>query len=135
MSQKIARTAEHVSAGHPDKFCDQVADRILDEVLRLATEEDRTAKPEKPVLPEVRTAVECLVKDNLLVISGEVKLTPWIRGQLDVVRLAKKVWRDNGYGDIWHGGYAGRDDQDDENFCGELTVINHLRSQSLDIGK
>jgi S-adenosylmethionine synthetase len=135
MSQRIARTAEHVSSGHPDKFCDQVADRILDEVLCLAAEEDRQQRPEKPVLPEVRTAIECLVKDNLLIISGEVKLTPWIRGQLDVARLAKQVWKDNGYGDIWSGGYAGRNDQGDENFCGELTVINHLRSQSLDIGK
>lgn len=135
MSQRIARTAEHVSAGHPDKFCDQVADRILDEVLQLAAAEDRELKPQKPVLPEVRTAIECLVKDNFLIISGEVKLTPWIKGQLDVVRLARKVWRDNGYGDIWSGGYAGRDAEDDENFCGELTVVNHLRSQSVDIGK
>lgn len=135
MSQRIARTAEHVSSGHPDKFCDQVADRILDEVLQLAAEEDRTSKPEKPVLPEVRTAIECLVKDNLLIISGEVKLTPWIRGQIDVARLAKQVWKDDGYADIMQGGYAGRDNQEDENFCGELTVINHLRSQSLDIGK
>jgi S-adenosylmethionine synthetase len=135
MGQKIARTAEHVSAGHPDKFCDQVADRILDEVLSLAAREDRELKPEKAVLPEVRTAIECLVKDNLLIVSGEVKLTPWIKGQLDITRLARKVWRDGGYGDIWQGGYAKRDAEDDENFCGELTVINHLRSQSVDIGK
>jgi len=135
MSQRIARTAEHVSSGHPDKYCDQVADRILDEVLRLAAEEDLNLKPGKPGLPEVRTAVECLVKDNLLIVSGEVKLTPWIKGQLDVVRLARKVWKDVGYGDFWQGGYAGRDQEDDENFCGELTVVNHLRSQSVDIGK
>src|SRR6185312_13945351 len=122
MSQRIARTAEHVSSGHPDKYCDQVADRILDEVLRLAAEEDLNLKPGKPGLPEVRTAVECLVKDNLLIVSGEVKLTPWIKGQLDVVRLARKVWKDVGYGDFWQGGYAGRDQEDDENFCGELTV-------------
>jgi S-adenosylmethionine synthetase len=135
MSQRISRTAEHVSAGHPDKYCDQVADRILDEVLRLAAKEEATVTPGKPVLPEVRTAVECLVKDNLLIVSGEVKLTPWIKGQLDVVRTARKVWRDNGYSDIWQGGYAARDAEDDENFCGELTVVNHLRSQSVDIGK
>jgi S-adenosylmethionine synthetase len=131
MSQGFARTAEHVSAGHPDKFCDQVADRILDEVLRQAAELDR-AKPEEAVLPAVRTAIECLVKDNLLIVSGEVKLPPAIRGELDIIKLARGVWKDVGYSDIWSGGYA---DEDEEQAQGELTVINHLRAQSPNIGK
>jgi hypothetical protein len=38
------RTAEHVSDGHPDKFCDQVADRILDEALTLALPEEHNGK-------------------------------------------------------------------------------------------
>ncbi|HEX5714547.1 MAG TPA: methionine adenosyltransferase [Thermoanaerobaculia bacterium] len=135
MSQGFARTAEHVSAGHPDKFCDQVADTILDEVLRQAAELDREeppAKPEAAVLPAVRTAIECLVKDNLLIVSGEVKLPPAIRGELDIVKLARGVWKDVGYSDIWAGGYA---DEDKEQAQGELTVINHLRAQSPNIGK
>jgi len=135
MSQTAARTAEHVSAGHPDKFCDQVADRILDEVLRQAAEQDRKnppSKPEEAVLPAVRTAIECLVKDNLLIVSGEVKLPPTIRGELDVVKLAREVWRDVGYGAIWTGGYA---DEDPDQAQGELTVINHIRTQSPNIGK
>ncbi|HEX6899337.1 MAG TPA: methionine adenosyltransferase [Thermoanaerobaculia bacterium] len=127
MSQRIERTAEHVSAGHPDKFCDQVADTILDEILRLAAEKDRTR-----YVPKVRTAIECLVKDNLLVVSGEVKLPQDIRGELDVVRLAREVWKSVGYSDIWSGGY-GHIDRDQAQ--GELTVINHLRSQSPDIGE
>lgn len=113
MSQGIARTAEHVSAGHPDKFCDQVADRILDEVLALATAEGET------VLPRVRTAIECLAKDDLLIVSGEVKLTDSIRARLDVVELARKVWKEIGYG------------EDGE----RLTVINHIRNQSPDIAE
>lgn len=113
MSQGIARTAEHVSAGHPDKFCDQVADRILDEVLTLA------ARQGGETLPRVRTAIECLAKDNLLIVSGEVKLTNEIHSHLDVIRLAREVWKDIGYGD------------DSE----QLTVIDHIRSQSPDIAQ
>jgi S-adenosylmethionine synthetase len=113
MSQGIARTAEHVSAGHPDKFCDQVADRILDEVLTLAAQEG------EKVLPSVRTAIECLAKDDLLIVSGEVKLTDAIRARLDVVELARTVWKEIGYG------------EDGE----RLTVINHIRSQSPDIAE
>lgn len=110
MSHAVARTAEHVSAGHPDKFCDQVADRILDRVLQLA-------KGDEATLRGIRTAIECLAKDNLLVVSGEVKLTDEIRMQLDIVHLARDVWYGIGYG------------PDPE----VLTVIDHIRNQSPDI--
>ena len=135
MTVRFPRTAEHVSEGHPDKFCDQVADRILDQVLTGAAKQDRDNPPKSPhdsVLRNVRTAIECLVKDNLLVVSGEVKLTPEIQGDLDVIKLARKVWKDVGYGDIWSGGYG---DEDAEQVNGELTVINHIRTQSKDIGR
>lgn len=110
MQTRITRTAEHVSEGHPDKFCDQVADRILDEALSLTKgkEEERNS---------VRTAIECLAKDNLLVVSGEVSLPERIRGSLDVTELARQVWEQVGYGTNVE----------------ELTVINHVRSQSADI--
>ena len=32
--KKSVFTSESVTRGHPDKVCDQIADRILDEVLR-----------------------------------------------------------------------------------------------------
>jgi S-adenosylmethionine synthetase len=112
MQMQIAQTAEHVSEGHPDKFCDQVADRILDTVLQLAADDP-------DVLSGVRTAIECLAKDNLLIVSGEVKLTPRIKAQLDIVELARSVWKDVGYGDNVE----------------ELTVINHVRTQSKAISK
>jgi S-adenosylmethionine synthetase len=134
MVQRIARTAEHVSEGHPDKFCDQVADRILDEVLAGAAKQDKTnptVKPDLSALRYIRTAIECLVKDNLLVVSGEVKLTPSIRGELDIITLARQVWKDVGYGDVWSGGFGA---DDPEQINGELTVINHIRAQSKDIG-
>lgn len=129
MFQKSARTAEHVSSGHPDKFCDQVADRILDETLRLTTEAD--AAHGTKYLSTLRNATECLVKDNLLIVSGEMKAPPSALSGLDTIRVARSVWRDVGYGDNWRGGYG---DEDSDQAHGELTVINHMRSQSPNIG-
>lgn len=51
-------TSESVSAGHPDKVCDQISDAILDAALR----EDKHS----------RVAVETLVKDNAVVLAGEI---------------------------------------------------------------
>lgn len=110
MNKAISRTAEHVSEGHPDKFCDQVADRILDEVLRLAGEDQVARK-------SVRTAIECLAKDNLLIVSGEANLPPEIWARLNVGALAREVWTRIGYG---------VDAQ-------QLTVLDHIHTQSPDI--
>jgi len=112
MSRGIPRTAEHVSAGHPDKFCDQVADRYLDEVLRLTGDDIEQRRG-------VRTAIECLAKDNLLIIAGEVKLPAHVCPAVDPIALAREVWCDIGY----------PADDGAEN----LTVIDHIRSQSADI--
>lgn len=126
MSQAVNRTAEHVGAGHPDKFCDQVADRLLDTTLQLCGDVDahRCA---------ARTAIECLAKNNLLQISGEttwpepvaMKLLGLAKHRVgdkelpvDVVALARDVWRDVGYG-------TGE----------ELAVLNHICPQSPDIAK
>ena len=51
-------TSESVSAGHPDKVCDQISDAILD--AALAQDKDS------------RVAVETLVKDNQVVLAGEI---------------------------------------------------------------
>ncbi len=110
MSHPFARTAEHVSAGHPDKFCDQVADCILDEVLRLCGDAATRRK--------TRTAIECLAKDHLLVVSGEVKLPDEVWAQLSVTQLARKTWKHIGYGDP-----------------DILTVIDHIQPQSPDIAE
>lgn len=112
MKQTITRTAEHVSGGHPDKFCDQVGDRILDEALHLAGDDDNVREC-------LRTAIECLAKDNLLIVSGEANLTEEIRAQLNVSSLAREVWKQIGYGTNME----------------ELTVIDHIRNQSPDIAK
>jgi S-adenosylmethionine synthetase len=51
-------TSESVSEGHPDKVADQISDAVLDAILR----QDKTS----------RVAAETLVKDNLVVLAGEI---------------------------------------------------------------
>lgn len=56
-----AITGEQVSAGHPDKICDQIADAIVTDCLQ----HDRSS----------RVAIECLFKNRCLVIAGELTST------------------------------------------------------------
>jgi S-adenosylmethionine synthetase len=51
-------TSESVSAGHPDKVCDQISDAILDAALA----QDKNS----------RVACETLVKDNHVILAGEI---------------------------------------------------------------
>lgn len=71
-------TSESVFKGHPDKICDQISDAILDECLRQDSKS--------------RVAVECLIKDNLLVIVGEVTT----KGQIDYCSIARKTIKNIG---------------------------------------
>lgn len=50
--------SEFVSYGHPDKIADQIGDAILDEFLR----KDKN----------VRAGIEVMVKDNIVVLGGEI---------------------------------------------------------------
>ena len=52
-------TSESVSAGHPDKVCDQISDLIVDTYLA----QDPTA----------RLAVETLATTNRVIIAGEYR--------------------------------------------------------------
>lgn len=72
----VPQTAEMVTDGHADKFCDQVADAILDAAL----EQD----------PLTRAAIKGVVKGALLFIAGEMTTT----AVLDVEDIARKTWRD-----------------------------------------
>lgn len=54
-------TCEQVSSGHPDKICDQIADAVVTDVLK----HDKNG----------RVAIECLVKDDQIVIAGEMSST------------------------------------------------------------
>lgn len=72
-------TSESVNKGHPDKTCDIIADSFLDEALR----QDENAQ----------MAVECAIKDNLLMIYGEATTT----AKIDYKKTARQVLSDIGY--------------------------------------
>jgi S-adenosylmethionine synthetase len=74
-------TVESVTAGHPDKVCDQISDAILDECLV----ED----------PKSRVAVESFGGHNMVVVMGEVTTN----AKVDYEAIARKVYKDIGYAD------------------------------------
>lgn len=98
------RTTEYVSNGHPDKVADQISDAVLDEILK----QDGNA----------RVAVETMVKDNLVVLGGEINT----KATVDYNNLIQNVVKDIGYDDPEHGFYYKN-----------LTVINVIGKQSTEI--
>ena len=89
-------TSESVTEGHPDKICDKISDKILDTAL----EQDKNSK----------MAVECTIKDNMVLIYGECTTN----AQLNYEKIAKEVLKDIGY---------------NENF----NIINKVSKQSKEI--
>ena len=77
--EKYFLASEGVTEGHPDKICDKISDYILDEALR----HDENSK----------MAVECTIKDDLILIYGEANT----KSKLDYEKLALKVIKDIGY--------------------------------------
>src|SRR3989344_3202474 len=81
MSDSFLFTSESVSEGHPDKVCDQISDAVLDAILT----QDKTA----------RVACETLVKNNLVVLAGEITT----KANVDFDKVARDVVRHIGYTD------------------------------------
>jgi S-adenosylmethionine synthetase len=74
-------TSESVSEGHPDKVADQISDAVLDSILK----QDKTS----------RVAAETLVKDNLVVLAGEITTG----ARVDYQKVARDTIRRIGYTD------------------------------------
>jgi S-adenosylmethionine synthetase len=72
-------TSESVTEGHPDKLCDQIADAIMDAILR----ED----------PEARTAIEVTAADGLIHVFGETSTEK----RIDYKKIVKDEIYDIGY--------------------------------------
>ena len=72
-------TSESVTEGHPDKLCDQIADAIMDAIIR----ED----------PEARTAIEVTAADGFIHVFGETSTEK----RIDYKRVIKNVIYDIGY--------------------------------------
>ena len=97
-------TSESVSAGHPDKVCDQISDAILDAALK----QDINS----------RVAVETLVKDNQVVLAGEITTN----AQIDYEEVVRKTILGIGY------------DKEEYGFNGNTcSITNLLGRQSQDI--
>jgi len=77
--EKILFTSESVAEGHPDKVCDQIADAILDECLRLD--------------PSSHVACEVFATTEYILIGGEITC----KGKVDYEAIARGVLRDIGY--------------------------------------
>jgi S-adenosylmethionine synthetase len=72
-------TSESVTEGHPDKFCDQISDAVLDACLRQD--------------PMARVACECYVTMGLLAVGGEITT----KAMFDVARVVRDVGNEIGY--------------------------------------
>jgi S-adenosylmethionine synthetase len=97
-------TAESVSIGHPDKVADQISDAILDAYLTLD--------------PDAKVAVETLVKDNCVVLGGEISSTHRINYEEVIKNTVKEI----GYTNPGHGFYYKN-----------ITIINLIGQQSREI--
>ncbi len=74
-------TSESVSEGHPDKVADQISDAVLDAILAQD--------------PRSRVAAETLVKDNLVVLAGEITT----HAKVDYDKVARATIKRIGYND------------------------------------
>ncbi len=72
-------TAESVCAGHPDKLCDFIADRILDACLR----KDRSS----------RVACEVMATGHKIIVAGEITCAK----RVDIRFVVREALRDIGY--------------------------------------
>ena len=107
MNEKNIRlvTAESVRAGHPDKFCDQIADAILD--AHLAHD------------PAARVAVEVFATEGKMIIGGEITSNADVDCGKIVAETINRI------------GYSMRDLTDDPK--GELKLEICIHKQSPDI--
>ena len=72
-------TSESVTKGHPDKVCDIISDSVLDAYL----EKDSHA----------RVAIETVVKNNTVVLAGEISS----KVQIDVEKVVRSTIKSIGY--------------------------------------
>lgn len=78
-------TSESVTEGHPDKICDQIADAILDEIIK----DD----------PKARVAVEALITNGVIFVAGEITTDTYV----EIPEIVRKVIKDIGYTDARYG--------------------------------
>ena len=109
----MQRTAEAVSVGHPDKTADYISSYILDRIIK----QDKHA----------RYAVEVMIKDNSVVLGGEISTSANLGALPQYVRRAlAEIGYDERYARIW-GDCAINPAQ--------IEIINLIGVQSADISR
>ena len=108
-TRKYFFSSESVGEGHPDKLCDQISDGVLDEVLRLDPNNEKS-----------RVACETYVTMGLLVVGGEITTSAFI----NIQKLAREIIKNIGY---THPKYGF-----DYETC---AIVNTINSQSPDIAQ
>ena len=109
----MQRTAEAVSLGHPDKTADYISSFILDRLI----EQD----------PTIKYAVEVMIKNNTVVLGGEINTSASTDNLTDYVKQAlSEIGYDERYASIW-GDFAVNPKQ--------LNIINLIGVQSDDINR
>jgi S-adenosylmethionine synthetase len=99
-------TSESVTEGHPDKICDQIADAVLDTVLK----DD----------PDSACCCEVFTTTGLVLVGGEITTKTYV----DVQSIVRNVLKDIGYTDADYG--------IDYKSCSVVSVIHE---QSKDIAQ
>ncbi len=109
----MQKTAEAVSLGHPDKTSDYISSYILDRMI----EQDKT----------VKYAVEVMLKDNTVVLGGEIKGNMSLDKVNDyVLKALEEVGYSENYAKIW-GKFAIEPSK--------IKVINLIGQQSAEINQ
>ena len=106
-SPRYLFTSESVTEGHPDKICDQVADGILDAILK----DD----------PYARVACETAVTNGMVIVMGEITTNTYV----EIPEIVRRTVRDIGYTDPEYGF--------EYKSCGVLASISK-QSPDIDLG-
>jgi len=86
MENDMKTIAEFVLPGHPDKLCDRIADKIVDEACRRD--------------PLSLVGVEVALHQQIVFVTGCVTTNPPMT-ENDIVEIVQESYRDAGYGEIW----------------------------------
>ncbi len=105
-SPSLLVTSESVTEGHPDKVCDQIADAILDEIIRAD--------------PNAHVACEVVSTTGLVLITGEITTSHYV----DFTGVARQVIADIGY--------TRPEFQFDAESCGVLVSVKEQSSEIND---
>lgn len=98
-------TSECVSYGHPDKVADQISDALLDAYLGVDS--------------NTRAGIEVMIKDNIIILGGEVKTN----AKIDVENVARSIVESINY-------------PESHNLKGEnLKIVNLIGEQSKEISR